>query len=85
MMKALSSTLTSTALVLEVISLVNCSPDLVWRMTPEGVFTFFSRSLKTMSGYEPHELVGLSVEEFGVKLFTDESRQKARAKRPSFA
>jgi len=38
--------------------LINCSPDMVWRISPEGILTFVSSAAKSMLGYEAEELLG---------------------------
>ena len=52
---------------------LNSSIDWVWRATPEGEFTYLSPSLKTMTGFEPEELLGLPFEEYAPLLFSEES------------
>lgn len=38
--------------------LVDCSKDMVWRVDPEGRFTFLSPAVKPMFGYDQEDLVG---------------------------
>ncbi len=42
--------------------LVEQTRDCVWRIDPEGRFTFVSPAAKTLSGYDPDELIGASFE-----------------------
>ncbi|MCZ6502280.1 MAG: PAS domain S-box protein [Gammaproteobacteria bacterium] len=58
--------------------LIDRSPDVVWRMNPDGVFTFISQAIKSISGFDPEEMVGLSFEEFRKKFVSDASRDDAR-------
>lgn len=41
--------------------LVNCSPDIVWRIDREGICTYISPSVKPIAGYEPEEIIGSSL------------------------
>ena len=38
--------------------LVNNSPDIVWSVDGDGVFTFFSDSLEARTGWKPEQLIG---------------------------
>jgi PAS domain S-box-containing protein len=41
--------------------IVETSPDLIWEMDPEGVFTYMSPQCTDMIGYTPEETIGRSV------------------------
>ena len=56
------------------LSLIDQSTDLVWRLNTEGVFTFFSPSLKSMLGFEPIEAVGTRI----VDVFSGADREKIK-------
>ena len=58
--------------------LVEYIPDVVWRMNLEGVHTYLSQRIKSMAGYDPDELIGLSFEEFRKKLLVADSDDRAR-------
>lgn len=55
------------------LDLLNQSVDLIWRATPQGEFTFFSPSLKAMTGFEPEELLHKPFAEYAPLFLTEES------------
>ena len=55
---------------------LNQSVDWVWRATPDAVFTYLSHSLKTMTGFDPEELIGRPFKEYAPLLFTKQSIDK---------
>lgn len=55
------------------LDLLNQSVDLIWRTTPQGEFTFFSPSLKAMTGFEPEELLHKPFSEYASQFMTEES------------
>lgn len=59
------------------LDLLKQSVDLIWRATPQGEFTFFSPSLKAMTGFEPEELLHKPVSEYAPLFMTEESAKVA--------
>lgn len=54
---------------------LNKSVDWVWRATPDAVFTYLSPSLKTMTGFDPEDLIGKPFSEYAPQLLTEKSIQ----------
>ncbi len=52
---------------------LNASIDWVWRATPEAVFTYLSPSVKTMTGFDSAELIGLPFSVYSPLLLTEKS------------
>lgn len=59
--------------------LVERSPDVVWRMNRNGEFTFISPTYKSMTGFEPHEIVGSGLDALRSKIFAGASSEDAMA------
>jgi PAS domain S-box-containing protein len=55
-------------------SLVESSPDIVWRINTDGVITYMSPSVKQVLGFEPDEFIGRN---FDQQFDDRESRHKA--------
>lgn len=53
-------------------NLVNHSPDLVWQIDTQGVFTYLSPSLKAMTGFDSQEIIGTSI----LDLFSGDAKQR---------
>lgn len=52
---------------------LNKSVDWVWRATPDATFTYLSPSLKSMTGFEPGELIGKPFNDYAPLLFSEKS------------
>lgn len=59
------------------LDLLKQSVDLIWRATLQGEFTFFSPSLKAMTGFEPEELLHKPVSEYAPLFLTEKSAKVA--------
>ena len=55
------------------LDLLKQSVDLIWRANPQGEFTFFSPSLKAITGFEPEDLLHKPLSEYGPIFLTEES------------
>ena len=53
--------------------IINRATDLIWRATLSGEFTFFSKSLEQVTGFEPKELLNKSFYEWAPKFIAEES------------
>lgn len=58
--------------------LIDRTPDAVWRMNREGIITFISPAIRTMSGFDPEEMTGLPPSEFRKKFLVGVSDDVAR-------
>ncbi len=57
--------------------IIDRTVDVIWQIDQNGVFTFMSSSIKSVSGFEPRELVGRSLSSLVNVFITEESARLA--------